>query len=188
MVSGIIVLWSAPMRRFLPLLPLVPLAACVAPQPAPAPVPVARPAPPPPAPVAQDWRDLPLAAGAWAYRADEAGSSAMFGMAGAEASLILRCDLASRTVTLSWIGTPIDGGVPTTITTSHGIANYRAAAVAGAAGRIGVSLPAGDPFLDRIAFSRGRFVIGGAAAAGPGERLVVPAWAEPARAIEDCRK
>ena len=44
-------------------------------------------------------------------------------------------------------------------------------------------LPAADPLLDQIAFSRGRFLV---RAAGAGE-LVLPSWPEPARVIEDCR-
>jgi hypothetical protein len=42
---------------------------------------------------------------------------------------------------------------------------------------------ANDPLLDAIAFSRGRFTV-----EVPGlPMLVLPAWPEPARVIEDCR-
>jgi hypothetical protein len=45
------------------------------------------------------------------------------------------------------------------------------------------ALPANDRFLDEIVFSRGRFTV-----EVPGlPMLVLPAWAEPARVIEDCR-
>ncbi|SDC10083.1 hypothetical protein SAMN05444678_101352 [Sphingomonas sp. YR710] len=48
----------------------------------------------------------------------------------------------------------------------------------------GATFAANDPLLDRLAFSRGRFAL-----AAPGlAQVVVPAWAEPARTIEDCRK
>ena len=41
----------------------------------------------------------------------------------------------------------------------------------------------GDPVLDAMVFSRGRFAV-----EAPGTPLlVVPAWPEPARVIEDCR-
>ena len=52
-----------------------------------------------------------------------------------------------------------------------------------ATGMVSASLPAFDPFLDAIAFSRGRveFSVSGPAA------LVLPSWAEAARVIEDCR-
>ena len=49
--------------------------------------------------------------------------------------------------------------------------------------RLSATVPAFDPFLDAIAFSRGRveFSVSGQPA------LVIPSWAEPARVIEDCR-
>ena len=171
------------MRKFLAGASLIMLAACVAPEPPPPPAPrPAPPPPPPPAPVSQDWRDFPLTPGSWAYAADAAGSSATFGRVGIEADFILRCDLANRTVTLSWPGVAVPAGNATTITTSAAAVTYPAGAVT--ATRIGVRLAARDPFLDKLAFSRGRFVVAGQA----NVPLVIPAWPEPARAIEDCRK
>jgi hypothetical protein len=49
--------------------------------------------------------------------------------------------------------------------------------------RVTADLAASDPLLDGIAFSRGRIAV---AMAG-GVPLVVPAWPEAARTIEDCR-
>lgn len=46
------------------------------------------------------------------------------------------------------------------------------------------TLPAGDPFLDGMIFSRGRISVEVAGA----PMLVLPSWAEPARVVEDCRK
>lgn len=46
-----------------------------------------------------------------------------------------------------------------------------------------VQLPAADPLLDQMAFSRGRFLV----TAEGGLSLVVPAWPELARVVEDCR-
>ena len=40
-----------------------------------------------------------------------------------------------------------------------------------------------DPLLDAIAFSRGRFTV----ESESGAMLVLPAWPEPARVVEDCR-
>ena len=175
------------MRKFLAGASLILLAACVAPAPPPPPAPrPAPPLPPPPAPVSQDWRDFPLTPGSWAYAGDGAGSSALFGRAGVEADFILRCDLASRTVTLSWLGVPMPAGNATTITTSAGVVTYPAGAVT--ANRIGVRLAASDPFLDKLVFSRGRFVVAGAVSEQAAVRLVIPAWPEPGRAVEDCRK
>jgi hypothetical protein len=47
----------------------------------------------------------------------------------------------------------------------------------------GAALPATDPLLDELAFSRGRFTVDAAGTA----TLVIPAWPEPARVIGDCR-
>jgi hypothetical protein len=46
-----------------------------------------------------------------------------------------------------------------------------------------VGLTATDRLLDEIAFSRGRFTV-----ELPGTpMLIIPAWPEPARVVEDCR-
>jgi hypothetical protein len=45
------------------------------------------------------------------------------------------------------------------------------------------ALPANDRLLDAMVFSRGRFTV-----EVPGTpMLVIPAWPEPARVVEDCR-
>ncbi len=44
-------------------------------------------------------------------------------------------------------------------------------------------LAVGDPLLDAMAFSRGKFVFAGAGLPD----LVLPSWAEVSRVIEDCR-
>jgi hypothetical protein len=49
--------------------------------------------------------------------------------------------------------------------------------------RLTIELGNYDPILDAIAASRGRLGF----AIGSGPALVVPAWAEVARVIEDCR-
>ena len=48
---------------------------------------------------------------------------------------------------------------------------------------LAAQLPAADGLLDQIAFSRGRFLVAG----GGLPTLVVPAWPEFARVVEDCR-
>jgi len=48
---------------------------------------------------------------------------------------------------------------------------------------ISIQLAAYDPLLDALAFSRARFAV--VAAGSP--PLVLPAWPEIARVIEDCR-
>jgi hypothetical protein len=149
------------------------LASCSAPPPAP-PRPAAPPAPPPtiapPQTAATDWRDIPETPGSWKYARDAGGSAATFTETGGVADLVLRCDSAARAITLTRPGTT--GAI--TVTTSYGAKTWSASPVA---------LAAADPLLDQIAFTRGRFTVDG----GGLKQLVLPAWAEPARVIEDCR-
>lgn len=108
----------------------------------------------------------------------------MYGVAGEEARFMLRCDLATRGVTLSWPGAAAREGAPVTIATSFGDTPFTASALPALPGRVGIVLAASSPFLDSLAFSRGRFAI----QTGVMTRTVIPAWPEAARAIEDCRK
>jgi len=136
--------------------------------PAPAPrvhMPAPRPAPLPPAPPAAPatWLDAPLSTGDWTYKVEDSGSAAVFG----GSALVIRCDPGRREVALI-----LEGATgPLTVETTYGRTSFAG------------PLAASDPRLDQIAFSRGRF---GVEAAGA-PRLVVPAWAEPARVVEDCR-
>lgn len=157
------------------------LGSCVPPVPAPA-RPVPTPAPAPPAPLASDWRDWPLSAGDWRYRA----GIAWFGGDWQTQQLSLRCDPAARELVLSRVAPP--GAVPATmIVRTTSLTRVLPAPVwteaDGWPPRVyRATLSATDPLLDAIAFSRGRFVVEGA-----GAPLVVPAWAEIGRVIEDCR-
>lgn len=157
------------------------LSGCATPPPSkPAPPPPVAAVPPPP-PRSADWRDTPLAPGAWRYVPGGAMSSARYGREGMPADLILRCDKGTRQIAL------LRQGVATefSITTSAGVERRPAGRIDEAGGAMtGIVFNAGDPLLDRILFSRGRFAV----AAPELPMLVVPAWAEPARAVEDCRK
>lgn len=158
------------------------LAAC-APQPSapPPPAPSPVPAPPPvPQPRAADWRDLPLSSGAWTYRSDASVSEAAFGPAG-QASFALRCDRARREIVLARDG--LTSGNTMTIRTSSGTRNFPLSVRTAPAPIVTATVAASDRFLDSIAFSRGRFTV-----EVPGTAmLVIPAWPEPTRVIEDCR-
>lgn len=158
------------------------LSACApAPQPlpAPAPRPVPRPAPAPlpAAPAPADWRDLPQAPGTWSY--DGAGT-ARFGQPGLAPALVLRCDRARLQVVLERPGAATQP-VPAAITTSSTQRAVSAAPVSPTT--LAIALPARDTLLDAMAFSRGRFVV----EVNGLPTLVVPAWAEVGRVIEDCR-
>jgi hypothetical protein len=120
---------------------------------------------------AVDWRSVPVASGSWNWRAIPGGSEAVFAD-GRGPQFALRCTVASRRVSLTRTGAI--NGAPLVVRTSSGDRTLPWIA----------NLPATDPLLDAIAFSRGRFVVEVAGA----PRLVLPAWPEAARAVEDCRK
>ena len=159
-------------------LALAMLASC-APRPAP-PAPVPRPQPAPPRAQPQlppaDWRDAALSPGDWSYRSEGGASSAAYGPPGAPA-FVVRCE-PSRQISLARIGAA--GGTTLTIRTT-GIARTLPAARRQTA--LVASVAASDPLLDEMVFSRGRFAV-----EAPGlPMLIVPAWPEPARVVEDCR-
>jgi hypothetical protein len=133
-------------------------------------MPAPRPAPPPPAPAPPpEWRDSAVTAGGWTYSSDPGGSRATFGADPAAPVFILACELQRREISLS---RPTGAAAAMVVRTSYGVrtlANPR--------------LPASDGLFDEIVFSRGRFSIEGAGL----PTLVIPAWAEPARVVEDCR-
>ena len=141
------------------------LAAALA-QAAPVTTPVPMPLPPP-----VDWRSAPLSAGAWFYRPIPGGSEAVF-QTSAGPQFSLRCTLATRRI--SFVRTGAAPGLLLRILTTSSERTLP----------VGNAVAAFDPVLDAIAFSRGRFAVSGA----PAPILVLPSWAEPARAIEDCRK
>lgn len=163
------------------------LAACMPrrePPPAPEPQRPAAPPPvqaPPPPPPRADWRDIPLSPGGWSYRNEGQVSFAMFGPASGEPSLIVRCDRAARQVRLSRQGSAAGGAL--TVRTSYSARTFPLAVQAQTSPYISIAVPASDRLLDQIAFSRGRFTV-----EAPGlPMLVIPAWPEPARVVEDCR-
>ena len=147
------------------------LAGCAS-KPAPAPAPRAAPArpletpllpaPAPPSPT--DWRDMDLTPGNWSYD----GAAARY-LAADGAAFALRCDRSARRMTIEREGAAGDMIVRTTAVERR-FPEARA------------PLPPTDPFLDAIAFSRGRFTVEAA-----GRVMVIPAWPEPARIVEDCR-
>ncbi|WBO21007.1 hypothetical protein [Sphingomonas abietis] len=180
-------MWRIPTaRQGTILLLMVALASCVAaPQ-----KPVARPAPPPAppalpaAPPQQDWRDVPLTPGDWTWRGQPGQSSiAQFGVAGQGSVFALRCDLASRNIVFSRAGALAASSAALTFTSSFGAFALAAGNGGGQPPAIVAQLGARDPRLDQLAFSRGRFLVD-----APGQtRLVLPAWPQVARVIEDCR-
>lgn len=168
------------------------VSACVSappPPPAVAAAPVAAPAAPPaPAPTLPpatprgDWRDWPLTPGDWVYRQDARGSIALFGRPGSDAEVTLRCDRAAGVIYFSRRGAANSNPAMTVRTTSTA-RTLAMRPTGGSPSYLAVTLAVRDPLLDAMGFSRGRFVIEQAGL----PVLVVPAWAEILRVVEDCR-
>ncbi len=166
------------------------LASCAT-APPPAPAPAVRPAAPVPAPVTVvppayqgDWIDWPLTAGDWSYASARGGSIARFGPRDATLFTV-RCDRNARRIELARPGMLEAGRSATmTVRASAGAASYPVANSTSEAGYVAAMLTANDPQLDRMVFSRGRFIV---EVNGAPEPLVLPAWPEVARVVEDCR-
>jgi hypothetical protein len=146
------------------------------------------PAPPLTRPVAAGWRDAAQTPGAWTFAQEASGSAARFGLPGAAPLLVMRCERARPAVVIQRqsLGS---GTLPAGITTSTGARRLSAAPVGGspmaqnAPILFEIALAPSDPLLDSMAFSRGRFMVEMSSA----PTLVLPAWAEIGRVIEDCR-
>jgi hypothetical protein len=120
------------------------------------------------------WQDAPASAGDWTWRDDGGASSAAFG---ASATIVvLRC-LPGREISLVRAGAR---GTSLIVRTSG---RERSLPASLQPDGLTARLAASDPLLDDIAFSRGRFALEAEGA----PLLIVPAWPEPARVIEDCR-
>ena len=143
------------------------------PPPVPPPVQPAPELPPPPSP-AVGWEDAPLTPGDWSLDMAAGRPSAVY--AGAAPLFVVRCEPGRRIALVRGGGR---GGALTIRTT------YGARALPAAVGPEGLAaiVAASDPLLDGIAFSRGRFAVEAEGQAP----LILPAWPEPARVVEDCR-
>lgn len=174
--------------RALPLLTLatLALASCVpAPRPVEAPPPAPTPPEPQPAPAPEptgDWQDRALTPGNWAYQPQQGGSAALFGPTGSRPLLAFRCDMAKRSVTVSRAGAGM-AGAQMIVRTSFGAIQWPATADPGPPPSVSAVRTATDSALDRVAFSRGRFAI----EVHGLPTIIVPAWPEVTRVIEDCR-
>lgn len=170
------------MRNAVATLAAVAMLASCAPRPAPpAPTPPPSPvpspfAPPPPAPLA-DWRDAPLSPGDWTYRGgpDDPEPSATF--RSQQLAFVLRCERNHEIM----IG--VSGPQPPgfTIRTTYG--ERRLSTTPVHVEGVPAYLAASDPLFDQMAFSRGRILV----QPGGGPALILPAWPEIARVVEDCR-
>ena len=129
---------------------------------------------------APDLSTVTPVAGNWIYSATASGSEASFVNASALPQLTIRCVAASRRIIIS---KPATGAVPFLNLWTSALTRNLPASFNPATRRLSAEVAATDPLLDAIAYSRGRF---GVSVSG-GPALVVPAWAEAAHVIEDCR-
>jgi hypothetical protein len=132
-----------------------------------------------PAPAADLSTATPIA-GNWVYSQTADGSEASFVSASAMPQLTIRCTRATRRVT---IAKPASGAAPFLNIWTNAQTRDLPASFNPATQRLSADVASFDPLLDAIAFSRGRF---GVSVSGT-PALVVPAWAEVARVVEDCR-
>ena len=156
---------------------------------APAPAPEKR--PPQPAPQTQvapqvqspppEWQDLPITPGNWSYRESAQNVEALFTPASGDGAFSIRCNRQTQLVGLSRAG--VATGTSMKVRTSTDVRALTVVAEPGPPALASATLPATDPFLDSIAFSRGRFSVELAGTS----MLVIPSWSEPSRVIEDCR-
>jgi hypothetical protein len=167
-------------------LPCLVLAACVpspepTPTPAPAPAPTPAPTPvatPSPVPSFASWIDAPATPGDWSY----ANGVAVFGEPASGSRLSLRCDRTAGVIEISRAGQAL-APLPMIIRTEFTERGIDAAPARSDPPSIVAKVPAGDPLLDAMAFSKGRFAV----EVGGLQTLYVPSYPEVTRVIEDCR-
>jgi hypothetical protein len=165
---------------------LVPIlaASCVAPPVGGPPPRPARPVTvaPPPAAVAPPAPVQPGAveAGTWSYARMSDSTAARFS-SGDNVRFALMCRLTERNVMIQFARKQHSiGEADLVLRGSTATKAFRAKTTVGFVTY--VSVPATDPILDAIAFSRGRF-----GASVDGDERWYPAWPEIARVVEDCR-
>jgi hypothetical protein len=118
--------------------------------------------------------------GSWTITTAPDGSAATFVNASAMPQLTIRCSRATRRVS---IAKPGSVAVPFLYVWTSTMSRSVPASFDPATARQTIQVPAYDPLLDALAFSRGRIAV----YIADKPALVVPAWPEVARVIEDCR-
>lgn len=144
----------------------------------PAPLPAPRLSPVPSTPAPKGWADFPATPGDWRWSNEGGQSTARF----AGGRLVLRCNPTLRTVRIERAEPALATSTAATLRVVTQT-QTRAFSTVAQAGAHGVDLPARDPLLDAMAFSKGRFAIEATGLA----TLYVPSWTEVSRVVEDCR-
>ena len=118
--------------------------------------------------------------GTWNYESSADGSAATFSNQSGFIQVWIHCSRATRHVI---IARPAAAAAPFVSVSSSSLTRNVPASFNSETGRLTIDLAPYDPLLDAIATSRGRISFG----VQGQTQLVVPAWAEPGRVIEDCR-
>jgi hypothetical protein len=129
---------------------------------------------------AVDYATATPLSGSWVYSLAADGSQATFVDASAQPRVTIHCTRATRRISIS---KPAGAAAPSLYVWTSSLSRTLPASFNPTAARLTADLAAFDPLLDGIAFSRGRIAI----AVSTTPALVVPAWPESARVIEDCR-
>jgi len=129
---------------------------------------------------ATDFSYSPVSPGSWVYRSVAGGSEASFVDGTGTTRMVLACGKITRLMTISRISAAPAASL--SFWTSS-LSRDLAARFDQRSGRVIAQVGAADALLDALAFSRGRFAL-----LMPGSpALVIPAGAEIAHVIEDCR-
>lgn len=132
------------------------------------------------APAVSDLATATPIAGDWTYAATTDGSEASFANVSAVPQLWVHCTRATRRLT---IAKPASGAAPFVSVWTSALTRSVASSFDPATRRLTIEFANFDPLLDGIANSRGRIAF----TVDTQPPLVVPAWAEVAHVIEDCR-
>ena len=119
-------------------------------------------------------------AGNWTYATVAGGSEATFANPSAMPQLTIRCTRATRRIAMA---KPASGAAPFLNIWTDSAARAVPASYNPQTARLTGDLPAYDPLLDALAFSRGRIGV----TVNNVPALIVPAYPEIARVVEDCR-
>ena len=134
-------------------------------------------------PAAEAAADLSIAApiaGSWTYSAVSDGSEAAFASSGGAVQLSVHCTRATRRIA---IAKPSGAAATAMDIWTSGATRSVPVTYNAATARLTADFGAYDNLLDGLANSRGRIGF----TVGTQPPLVVPAWPEVARVIEDCR-
>jgi hypothetical protein len=107
----------------------------------------------------------------------------LFGDAGQDARVTLRCDLERRRVYLSLLDQNASAVGSINIRTSSALKQFSAERAGTNSAYIAAEIAPNDNILDAAAYTRGRIAL----ESGSGQKIAIPVWSELPRVIDDCR-